>query len=307
MEELTMNEIKLTRDQLTCMIDKDVPAVAEVELPAKVTMETINVFRDALQKETDTLDELDYDTINPATGPIRFTNAKAGDVLVIKVNKIKCISPAATIACPNFGVMGDMVTEGITRIYHWDDDDNVEIKGGFKLKSRPMIGVLGVAPAGDGIRTISPGDHGGNLDTTLICEGATVYLPIQVDGALFSAGDLHQAQGDGESWYTGLEASGEIELEISLRHDMKIDIPFVKSGGKFASLASHETTDGALKKAMDRLIKFIMDNGKLDFHEAGFVTGLFADLGICQVVDPEKTCRMSMSLENLQPLLNIEL
>jgi amidase len=289
------------------MIDKTVAPVAEVELPAKVTMETINVFRDALQKETDTLDALDYDTINPATGPIRFTNAKAGDVLVIKVNKIKCISPAAAIVCPNEGVMGDLIEKGITRIYHWDEEDNVEIKGGFKLKAVPMIGVIGVAPAGDGIRTISPGDHGGNLDTTLIREGATVYLPVQVDGAIFSAGDLHEAQGDGESWYTGLEASGEIELEISIRRDMIIDIPFVQVDGKFASLASHATTDGALKKAMDRLIKFIVDNGKLDFYEAGFVTGLFADLGICQVVDPEKTCRMTISLDNLQPLLNIKL
>ena len=301
-----MNELKLTRDLLTCMIAKDVPPVAEVELPARVTMETINVFRDALQKETDTVDELDYDTINPATGPIRFTNAKAGDVLVVEIKKIKCISPAAAIVCPGFGVMGDKVSQGITRIYSWDDDDYVTIKTGHKLKSKPMIGVMGVAPAGQGMRTISPGDHGGNLDTTLLCEGATVYLPIQVDGALFCAGDLHQAQGDGESWYTGLEASGEIVLEISTRSDMKIDIPFVKSGGKFASLGSEETTDGALKKAMDRLIKFIVDHGDLDFYEAGFVTGLFADLGICQVVDPEKTCRMTMSVDNLEKLINIK-
>ncbi|MDR3295363.1 MAG: acetamidase/formamidase family protein [Clostridiales Family XIII bacterium] len=302
-----MNTLKLTRDQLTCLIGKEVPPVAETTLPARITFETINVFRDALQKETDTLDELDYDTINPATGPVKFTNLKAGDVLVVKINKVKCISPAAAIVCPNEGVMGDQIEKGITRIYHWDKDDNVEIKGGFKLKATPMIGVMGVAPAGKGIRTIEPGDHGGNLDTTLLKEGATVYLPVQVDGGIFSVGDLHEAQGDGESWYTGLEASGEVELEFSIRNDMKIDIPFVKSAGVFASLASDATTDGALKKAMTKLINFIVDNGKLDFYEAGFVCGLFADLGICQVVDPLKTCRMSISLDNIKDLLNITL
>jgi amidase len=194
---------------------------------------------------------------------------------------------------PNEGLLGDIIKKSVTKFYSFDDE-KITINDNLTIKTEPMIGVIGVAPAEGEVETLSPGDHGGNMDTTLIREGSTVYLPVNVKGAFLGVGDLHAAMGDGESWYMGLEVSGEVELDISVRKDLKLDIPFVKTEEKFASLASELGTDDALKKAMLKLLNFMVDNGNIDFETAGFISSLCGNLEISQVVDPLKTVRMSI-------------
>ncbi len=304
------NEARVTRDNLTCLIGKDVKPVLTIDLPARITFETIDVFRGALKSEEDTLEGLDYDTINPATGPVYFNGLKPGDVLEIKIKRVHVDSPAAAICCPDEGLLGDLIKKGKTKMFSWDTEYNVNITDKIKIQAKPMIGVMGVAAADKTWRTIEPGDHGGNMDTTILAEGATLYLPVFVEGGLFSTGDLHASQGDGESWYTGIEAGGEVELEFNVRRDMKISIPFCKNSEKFASIASDYTTDDALKKAMLNLVNFISvdnGNGELTWDDAGFVCGTFANLEISQVVDPLKSARMSLPLSAVREMVKCPL
>lgn len=133
-----------------------------------------------------------------------------------------------------------------------------------------------------------------------------MYKQVEVNQriirGLLSLGDLHAVQGDGESFYTGLEISGEVELEVNVRKDMPIDIPFVCYDGKIASIATAETTDEALRLAMEKLVDFVATMGKVDFYDAGFFCGLYANLEISQVVDPLKTARMTVELERLKEM-----
>lgn len=293
--------MRITRDKFTNVMSKTVKPAACCDLPATIIFETQDCFSGSIKSEKDTLDKLDYSVLNPATGPVYFNDVKPGDVLEIKIKKIKCNSPGCTMCVPNEGLLGDLVKKSITKIYHFEDNV-VTINDSIKLKLEPMIGVIGLAPEEGAIGTVIPGDHGGNMDTTLIKEGSVLFLPVFADGGLLALGDLHAAMGDGESFYTGLEVSGEVELEVDVRRDLIMGIPFVKAGNKFASIATEETIDKALKKAMEKLVKFITDNGKLDFYDAGFICGLYANLEISQVVDPLKTARMSLDLDVLQKI-----
>ena len=179
-------------------------------------------------------------------------------------------------------------------------DDEFWYYDGMKFKLTPMIGVIGVTPDEDTPTTALPGDHGGNIDTTMVKEGATVFLPVFVEGGLLAVGDFHAAMGDGESFYMGLETEGYTELEVNVRKDMKIDIPFVVADGRLAAVATAEDADAALKKAMKKLVDFVAEHSKLDFYNAGIICGLTADLQISQMVDVEKTARMAIDLEVLE-------
>ena len=279
--------------------DKNNTPAMRCSLPANLTFETNDSFAGQITKETDTLEKMDYDIINPCTGPVYFEGAMPGDVLQINIRKITCKSPGWAMCVPNEGVLGHMVTESVTKIFSFDHE-SIAINDKIKVPIEPMIGVIGVAPAEGSLKAILPGDHGGNMDNNMIKEGATVYLPVFVEGGLLAIGDLHARMGDGESFYTGLEVAGEVEISVNLRKDLKIDIPFVKYNGRFASAATEENIDGATRKAMEKLVEFIVENGDLNFYDSGFLCGLCAHLEVCQVVDPHKTMRMAIDLDILK-------
>ena len=286
----------LKKEQNVNLFDKNNEPVLRCSLPANITFETNDSFAGQVQSEDDSMDSFDYDIINPCTGPVFFEGVKPGDVLEIEIKSIRCKSPGWAMCVPNEGVIGHLVKEPKTKIYH----ETLDLGGGIKVPVEPMIGVIGVAPAGEPLRAIMPGDHGGNMDNNMIKAGATVFLPVQVEGGLLAMGDLHVRMGDGESFYTGIEVGGVVEVSVTVRRDLKMDIPFVKYNGRFASAATEETVEGAASKAMEKLVQFIVDNGRLDFYEAGFLCGACAHMEVCQVVDPHKTMRMAIGLDVLK-------
>ncbi|MBQ4339602.1 MAG: acetamidase/formamidase family protein [Firmicutes bacterium] len=289
----------IKKEQSVNRFDKENEPVLKCSLPAEITFETNDSFAGQVKSEDDSMDSFDYDIINPCTGPVYFEGVKPGDVLEIKIESIKCKSPGWAMCVPNEGVIGHLVKKSVTKIYHFEDKI-LHISDKIKVPVEPMIGVIGVAPAEGSLRAILPGDHGGNMDNNMIKEGATVYLPVNVEGGLLAIGDLHVRMGDGESFYTGIEVGGEVKVTVNVRRDLKMDIPFVKYNGRFASAATDETVVQATTKAMEKLVNFIVDNGELDFYEAGFLCGACAHMEVCQVVDPHKTMRMAIELDVLK-------
>lgn len=290
----------ITKDQVIYTFDKDHTPAVRVDLPTSLEFETRDCFHGFISDETKFLKDVDYAYCNPSTGPVYFNGVKPGDVLEVKIRKIKCISPGYTMSVENDGLLAEYNHKNITRMIEFDEE--YWYYDGMRFKLCPMMGVIGVAPAGKPQTTAMPGDHGGNLDTTMVKEGATVFLPVFVEGGLMAVGDFHAAMGDGESFYMGLEAEGYAELDVKVRHDMKIDIPFVMSDGRFASIATDVDADAALKKAMKKLVDFVADHSSLDFYDAGIICGLTADLQISQMVDVEKTARMAIDLSVLKEI-----
>lgn len=293
--------MRIKKEKVTYCFDKNNQPAEKCSLPATLVFETQDAFSGQITKTEDVMEGLDYSIMNPITGPVYLEGAMPGDVLEVKIKRIDCAKSGCALCIPNEGVIGHRVEEARTRIYDISEK-KVQVAEGVELSIDPMIGVIGLAPAEGSPLAMIPGNHGGNMDTRYIKEGAVLYLPVQVEGGLLSMGDLHAVQGDGESFYTGLEVAGEVEIEVSLRKDLHMDIPFVSCEGKFASIATAEETDAALSLAMEKLVDFIAEHSKLDFYDAGFLCGLYANLEISQVVDPLKTARMAIKTEILQKL-----
>jgi amidase len=164
-----------------------------------------------------------------------------------------------------------------------------------------MVGVLGVAPAGEPVPCGTPGPHGGNLDTRLIAEGATLYLPVAVEGALLAAGDLHAAMGDGEVAVTGVEVSGRVSLDVDVRRDLRLDGPLLEDAELVATIASAETLDEAAETATRRMAGLLSDRLGLDLPDAVMIMSAVGSLEVSQIVDPLRTARFVMRKETFEP------
>lgn len=293
--------LRISREHVTYILDKKIQPVAHVDIPETIVFETQDCYGGHIACEEDTIKDVDFNCLNPATGPVCLNGVQPGDVLEIFVEDIKINSPGFIMAVPNEGLVGKRVTESVTRFIPFDDE-KAYFNERFNVKLNPMIGVIGVAPAGDGVITATPGDHGGNMDTKLIKKGSTLYMPVFVPGGLLALGDLHACMGDGESMYSGLECSGEVTLKVGLCKDFKFSIPFVKSEDTFAAIASEDNLDKALEKAMSAMCDFLMEYGGLSLTDAGFLCSMTGDAQVSQVIDPLKTARMSLPLELIRDM-----
>lgn len=235
---------------------------------------------------------------NPATGPLYVRGAMPGDVLKVEILSLKTA---------DWGFMGTGGHERILPhievdfpIRTFDVSQGVVHVGGKTFPVNPMIGVIGVAPAGAGIETMTPDAHGGNMDCTRICEGAVLYLPVNVPGALLAMGDLHAAMGDGEVFWYGLETAGEVTVRVSVVKDKKLRMPVVVSGGVLATIASAKTLDQCSELAVEQLYDILADMG-WERTEIGYLLSLRCNLAVCQIVDPQMTVRAELALELLDP------
>ena len=232
---------------------------------------------------------------NPATGPLFVKNAMPGDTLKVEILTINMPSRAMMATIPGFGVFGDEITEIKRNIYNlekgqivFDDKLNLDLK--------PMIGVIGVAPQSGEVTNSYPGEHGGNMDCKMITEGSIVYLPVFIEGAMLSIGDVHALMGDGEVCICGAEVQAEVIIRIDVLKYV-LESVVVISEGKIMTICSDtslEKAGFAATKAMRRLVARTIG---LEFHASCRLLSLAGNLCICQVVDPLMTCRMELPLE----------
>ncbi|MEG6520529.1 acetamidase/formamidase family protein [Desulfotomaculum sp. 1211_IL3151] len=284
--------MKISSDHSLYSMDKGNSPVARVALPARLTFETLDCFGGQVKSEADTLENLDFSRVNPATGPVYFNGIKPGDVIAVHIRDMRVKSPGIMIAAPGAGVLGNLVTKSETLILPIE-------KGMAKFKElaiplNPMIGVIGVAPAGQPISCGTPDCHGGNMDTTLIKSGSTLYLPVQVEGALLAMGDLHAAMGNGEIMVTGVEVAGEVDVTVEIAAGKKLTNPLVVTEDQVATLASAVTLDEAVNIATQDMAQLLQEETELSINEAGMLMSACGNAEISQVVDPLKTARFTM-------------
>ncbi|MFC4354013.1 acetamidase/formamidase family protein [Chryseomicrobium palamuruense] len=254
-----------------------------------LTIETYDCFTDQIQSEDTTLSELNWDQINPATGPIYIEGAEPGDALKVTILSIETDVKGVMMVGPGLGVLGDQIEEMKVKVMH--------VRHGrvlfnhISLPVRKMIGVIGTAPAKGAVNCGTPGAHGGNMDNKMVTEGATLYLPVHVPGALFALGDLHAAMGDGEVSVSGVEVAGSVTVKLEVVKDMKVEQPILENGRYFTQIASAETLDEAAKLATDLLIKRLVTYTNLTLEEAVMLMSAVGNVEVCQMVDPLMTVR----------------
>lgn len=272
----------------------EMEAIETVNPGDTIKVETNDCFFQQIFSEEQVLNEIDYDRLNPATGPIYVNGAQPGDLLQVKILGIDVKDKGVAAVVPGEGVLGDQVTKPIIKVI--DIKDNNAIYNGIQLPIKPMIGVIGVAPGkedGDWA-TDSPWMHGGNMDTTDIKAGSTLYLPVRKEGALLALGDCHAIMGDGEICFTGLEVPADVTLEINLIKNKSIKWPLVETKEHTMIIASADDIEGAVYEATDQAVKFIKNGLGFTWEDAYIMTSLTVDIKISQLVDPKTTVRAAI-------------
>ncbi len=160
---------------------------------------------------------------------------------------------------------------------------------GITIPARPHLGTAGVAPAVDErVSTIPPGLHGGNIDNWRIGAGAIMYYPVQVKGALFSIGDPHVSQGDGEISGTAIEASLDVLFQVIVRKDFTFPSPLLETPRTWIVHGFHEDLDQAMKNASLDMLHFLTEHQGLSRNDGYSLMSVAADFGVTQVVDGTK-------------------
>ncbi len=276
-------------------MSRDNTPVASAKSGDTVCFETLDCFGCQLKSEKDLLGGLDWNNINPATGPLFVEGAEPGDVLKVEILKIDLDDHGVMVDAPGEGVTGRAVTEETTKLLPVKDG-KVIFNDKLSFPIRPMIGVIGTAPAGEGIDTGTPGPHGGNMDCTRIGEGASLYLPVNAEGALLAMGDLHALMGDGEVEVCGVEIAGAVTVRLTVLKDCSLPTPFLVNSEAAMAIYSAETVDEACEGVTMAMHGFLMKELGMNEHEAGMLLSVVGNLRICQIVDPEKTCRMEVPM-----------
>ena len=211
-----------------------------------------------------------------------------GDVLVVDVLSIEVADKGAVTTIPNIGPLYDRCVDR-TRILPVKDG-KTEL-GGLSIPVNPMIGVMGVAPAGEPIACGYAGKHGGNMDNTAIAAGATLYFPVAVDGALFGCGDMHAVMGDGEVSVSGAEVAGYATVTLTALPELSVPNPLIENDTHFGIIVSAESLDKASELAVQQMVDLLASRTNESEADLVMLLSLVADVRVCQMVDPEKTVR----------------
>ncbi len=254
-----------------------------------LVFETQDALGGQVRTEADVLTDLDFSRINPATGPLFVEGAEPGDTLIVRVVSIEPAGSGAIVTGPGLGVLGAEIDRHATRIL--SVENGVVLFGDLRLPARPMIGVLGVAPSQGSFPTGTAHRHGGNMDTKEIVAKCTVLLPVAQPGALLALGDVHAVQGDGEVCVSACEVDARVTVEIDLVKGRRTDWPIVELGGAIYVLVSLPSIEDALEEATRQAVRLIEAARDLPHEDAYMLASLAVDIGVSQLVDPNKTAK----------------
>lgn len=290
--------MKISKEHVIFAMDKDNQPAAYCKSGETLIFQTLDCFSNSLKSTEDTISHVDMDQVNPATGPVYVEGAQPGDTLRITIRQIKMADQGVTVAAPGFGQFADTIVQEETQ-FGYLKDHYIDFLG-HRLPYRKMIGVIGTAPAGEPINTGTPGDHGGNMDTTAISEGAILYLPVNVPGGLLAMGDCHACMGDGEVIGAGLEIPAEITVTIEVLRDFDFPLPLLENDQQWITIASASTMEEASSKAIYQMSTLVQKISDLDANQTAMLLSLAGDLKVSQVVNPQVTMRMELAKSVLE-------
>jgi amidase len=165
-------------------------------------------------------------------------------------------------------------------------DGMVVFKDHLRFPVRPMVGVIGTAPAGEGVGTDRPGPHGGNMDHNDIRVGARVHLPVFVPGALLGIGDVHASMGDGEISITALEVCGEVTVRVDLVKGEDIARPWIEFPDCWIATGDGPLISDAIRVACEEMVRLLRRHLGLSVDDAYLLLSIRGDVKVSQCADP---------------------
>ncbi|TPL47342.1 acetamidase/formamidase family protein [Mesorhizobium sp. B2-4-6] len=241
---------------------------------------------------------LDFSKVNPVTGPIFVEGAEPGDALKVTIEMFKPSGFGWTANIPGFGLLADDFKEPALNIWKYDATSLEPALFGTnaRVPLKPFAGTIGNALAETGLHSVVPPRRvGGNLDIRDLAAGTILYLPVEVPGALFSVGDTHAAQGDGEVCGTAIESPMDVVLKLDLVKDARLKTPRFTTPGpvtRHLDAKGYEVTTGigpdlmaGAKEAVSQMVDLLSARYKLDPVDAYMLVSVCGDLRISEIVD----------------------
>jgi len=226
----------IDREHVVYSMDKTNPPALTVDSGDVIVVDCIDANSGAIRTPEDTPALVDIDQVNPATGPIYVRSCEIGDVLAVHIFRIDVAEQGSASIWPGNGFLnhGDQAhtMPDFTKIAKVEKG-LIVYRDDIRIPVKPMIGTFGVAPAGEPVGCLYPGDHGGNMDIKDVCAGNTVYLPVLAPGALLAMGDAKAVIGDGESAGAGLEIDVTITLQVEVVKGCTLSRPLIETPTKF--------------------------------------------------------------------------
>ena len=292
-----MAEHPLGKTASHCRWDHALPPALSVEPGDTVRLECHDSSGGQITPRSTVADllSLDRGRVHTLTGPVEIRGARPGDVLEVRVRRVEHLGWGWTSFIPGMGLLPERFPEAYLHLWQLEADVSRSLPPAV-VPLRPFCGIMGVAPAALGEhRTRPPGVFGGNMDVKQLVAGTTLYLPVQVPGALFSAGDAHAAQGDGEVCVNGIEMPAHAEFEFHLRRDFSIDEPFAETPppagrdpddrGNWAFIASRTDPREAARSVVSRAVDFLVNRFAYPPEQAYVLCSVALNLRISQWVN----------------------
>jgi acetamidase/formamidase len=248
------------------------------------------------QSTSEAITAIDWDRVYPLAGPIRVAGAEPGDTLAIEILDIHTEGWGYAAVIPGFGLLAEDFPDPYLRVFDLSLGDVTYMRDDIAIPIEPFLGTMGVCPEGAVNQAVMPpGVFGGNIDTRQLTRGTTLYLPVQVEGALFSCGDAHAAQGDGEVCVTGIEAPMYSALRFTLEKGRRIPAPQYLTAGPLTPRVDHAGFYGttgvgpdlykASQDAVRAMIDHLAQSRGLSPEDAYVLASLCVDLKISEIVD----------------------
>ena len=241
---------------------------------------------------------LDFAKVNPVAGPVYIDGAEPGDVLKVTLLSFVPSGWGWTANIPGFGLLADEFTEPALHLWRYDPDTLAPALYGNwgKVPLKPFTGTIGVAPAEPGLHSVVPPRRvGGNMDVRDIALGTELFLPVEVAGALFSVGDTHAAQGDGEVCGTAIESPMRVALRFDLLKREPLAFPRFKTAGpvtRHLDASGYEVTTGigpdlmqAARAALRSMLDLLGRQHGMPAIDAYLLCSVCGDLRISEIVD----------------------
>ncbi len=248
--------------------------------------------------KVDDVPRLDFSRINPVTGPVYIDGAEPGDVLKVTLLSFDPSGWGWTANIPGFGLLADEFKEAALHLWQYEPQTLQPALFGQwgKVPLKPFTGTIGVAPGEPGLHSIVPPRRvGGNMDVRDLARGTELFLPIEAPGALFSVGDTHAAQGDGEVCGTAIESPMRVALQFDLIKRMPLAFPRFTTQGPVTNhldAAGYEVTTGigpdlmeAARAAVRSMIDLLGRDHAMPAIDAYLLCSVCGDLRISEIVD----------------------
>ncbi len=288
---------QVVREQRHLAWDNSIAPVLRIASGEVVQIDAVEASGGQLGSHSTVTDiaTLDFAACDPVQGPVYVEGAEPGDTLQIDILDLETADWGWTAIIPGFGLLADEFPDPALKIWELRDG-YAQFAPGIRIPLEPFCGEIGVAPGEPGaFSTIPPSINGGNIDTKHLTVGSTVFLPVLAPGALFSVGDGHAAQGDGEVCGTAIETPMQITLRLTVRKDMPVPELQYRTAGPLTprtNTAPYYATTGcapdvmeAARKAVRHMIAYLAHTHGLSRADAYMLCSVAVDLKINEIVD----------------------